>query len=304
MRPLTATLAAALLLAPPRAATLPPSSLAVRSGDDWLTWWRSEDAPARWAAPLPAVTGAVEWRPAGPGLAWGELALSGTGEAWRLRVVLVRIDPARHDLRLVSTPEWKVDDAPAEALVALNAGQFTGSAPWGWVVRRRVERRTPGFGPLSSAFVVDTGGRVRLVDAAELPAARVSGAIAEAFQSYPTLLADDGHVPHPLQAADRGVSVAHRDARLAVGLLRDGQLLIALTRFDGLGDTFSAVPFGPTAPEMAAIMGALGARTAVMLDGGISGQLLLRTPDQGTQLWRGWRKVPLGLLVYPKGAAR
>jgi hypothetical protein len=43
-------------------------------------------------------------------------------------------------------------------------------------------------------------------------------------------------------------------------------------------------------------MGALGAKQAVALDGGISGQLLVRDAD-GTHTWRGLRKVPMALVV-------
>jgi exopolysaccharide biosynthesis protein len=93
------------------------------------------------------------------------------------------------------------------------------------------------------------------------------------------------------------VSVEHRDARLAIGELRDGRLLVALTRFDGLGEQLGFVPFGPTAPEMAAIMGALGCRRAMLLDGGISSQLLLRDAGGTTHTWRGLRRVPLGLIA-------
>ena len=46
-------------------------------------------------------------------------------------------------------------------------------------------------------------------------------------------------------------------------------------------------------------MGALGAREAVMRDGGISSQLLIR--DQGTvRRWEGLRRVPLGLVVVAR----
>jgi exopolysaccharide biosynthesis protein len=51
-----------------------------------------------------------------------------------------------------------------------------------------------------------------------------------------------------------------------------------------MGDVAGGVPLGPTTPEMAAIMGALGACDAVMLDGGISSQLLLRDPTRSAPL--------------------
>jgi hypothetical protein len=303
MKLLASAAIAGLLLVAPTRAGLPASSLSVEVGGEWREWWRAEQAPERWREPLPLVAGAVRWKPAGDGLAWGELPLAGSGEAWRLKVILVRLDPQRHRLRLVQQQEWSVGDAPASAVLAFNAGQFAGGGmqvPWGWVVRGGLERRTPGRGPLSSAFVVDQAGRIRWAEGdSAIAAARAVGGAFEAFQSYPTLLTGDGDVPAALRDTGRGVSVAHRDSRLAIGELRDGQLLIALTRFDALpGGALGSAPFGPTAPEMAALMGALGCRHAVMLDGGLSGQLLLRTTPGGTMhLWRGWRTVPLGMVV-------
>src|SRR5690606_27512073 len=101
-------------------------------------------------------------------------------------------------------------------------------------------------------------------------------------------------MPRPRREAD--VDRSHRDARLALGIDRDGHLLIALTRFDGFGGILDRIPFGPTVPEMSALMGALGARQAMLLDGGISAQMLIRTAE-GTQRWAGTRKVPLALVV-------
>jgi exopolysaccharide biosynthesis protein len=118
------------------------------------------------------------------------------------------------------------------------------------------------------------------------------------FQSYPTLLSGEGVVPAALRRAGAGVNLTHRDSRLALGGTRDGRILIAMTRFDAIGEIAESFPLGPTTPEMAAIMGALGACDAVMLDGGISAQLLLRDPARTEPLrWRGIRKVPLGLVA-------
>ncbi len=72
-----------------------PAALAIRGAAGWEEWWRSDRAPARWEAALPAVAGAVAWQPLAPGVEWGELTLSGAGEAWRVRVVLARLDPGR-----------------------------------------------------------------------------------------------------------------------------------------------------------------------------------------------------------------
>jgi exopolysaccharide biosynthesis protein len=120
-----------------------------------------------------------------------------------------------------------------------------------------------------------------------------------AFQSYPALLRGDGEVPPALREGET-VNLSHRDARLALGVDRAGRLLVALTRFDAPLPASQRIPFGVTLPEMAAIMGALGARQAVSLDGGISAQLLLRGADGETHRWPGLRKVPLALVATPR----
>jgi hypothetical protein len=287
----------------------PAASLSVHGPDGWREWWRADRAPARWSAALPELAGVVEWDPLRAGARWGELRLSGEGEAWRLRVILVELDPDRVRLQTVSRRRpaggprrWNVDSAPPSAIVALNAGQFTSSGPWGWLVRDGAELRAPGSGPLAPALVVDTAGAVHLVPPDSLSALRGNRAVRQAFQSYPSLLTDDGAVPRPLREPGLGVDLEHRDARLALGIGRDGRLLLAMTRFEGLGGALSNLPFGLTTPEMAALMGALGCRRAVLLDGGISSQLRITLPGGETQVWRGIRQVPLGLLALPRGS--
>lgn len=307
----TVAVGASVLLAPLDAAAqaLPRSSLAVEVDGRWHTWWRADRAPHRWPEAHPALVRSLAWRPAAPGVEWAEARLAGRGEAWRLRLVIVRLDPSRVRLRLVEATRaagmlgaWTVDSLPADALVGFNAGQFRDGTPWGWVVLDGRELHPPGVGPLSTAVVVDSSGLASLVFADSIPAVRARGGIAQAFQSYPTLLLGEGEVPRQLRAPGRGVDLEHRDSRLAVGELSDGRLLVVLTRFEGLGGALSELPFGPTTAEMAAVMGGLGARRAVMLDGGISGQLRLREGGS-VHSWRGMRRVPLALTVLPLPAA-
>ena len=292
---------AALLAAATAALAAGVPELAVERGGAWRTWWRGDRAPWEWRAALPAVSDAVSWTTASPGLEWGELRLSGNGEAWRVRVIAVRLDPRQFRFGLETPParkgppnRWTVDHAPANAVLALNAGQFGSGGAWGWVVRNGVEEQAPGRGPRAPPGVNDPDRAFRIVPADSIAAERASGRVAEAFQSYPALLDGDGAVPEPIRTEGLGVDLRHRDARLAVGELRDGRMLIALTRFEGLGGVLDNLPFGLTTPEMAALMGALGARRAVLLDGGISSQLLLRAGAE-THAWRGMRYVPLGL---------
>ena len=277
------------------------SALAVWDGLRWRSWWRAGAAPVRWQHAHPLVTAAVEWKTAAVGLDVGTVRFSGAGEAWRFNVVLLRIDPRRHDLALHVRRDaagralpWSVEDMPSDAAFALNAGMFDAVGPWGWIVLDGVERQPPGRGPLASAFVIDSAGNARIVAAHEMEAVRTRG-VRWAVQSYPTALHDGGVVPIQLREPGHGVDIEHRDARLALGVQRDGRILVALTRFDGLAGLLDVVPLGPTLPEMAAIMGALGARQAVFLDGGISGQMAVRAGG-AVQRWEGLRRVPLALV--------
>ncbi len=290
-------------LAAPLHAQLPESALSTRTEGGSRVWWRSEGAPTLWPAPVPEVAGTVRWRAVRPGIESGRLDLSGDGVAWRISVILARLDPAR--LRIELDPAagrdgravWTIARAPAAALV-VNAGQFQGSTPWGWLVHEGQELQPPGNGPLSAALAVHRSGRIELLEPAEIASARAAGDVVEAFQSYPAILVGDGEVPVPLHARGRGVDLVHRDARLAICMLRDGRLLLALTRFMAPESPVARLPFGPTVPEMAALMGALGCRRAVLLDGGLSAQMALRGGGERLLSWPGLRAVPVGLVAY------
>ena len=68
----------------------------------------------------------VAWRPGTAGIEYGELQLSGAGEAWRTRVVVVRLDPRRVSLSLepafAEEERWTVADAGAPAALARQRG--------------------------------------------------------------------------------------------------------------------------------------------------------------------------------------
>lgn len=280
---------------------LPESNLALRVAGEWRVWWKSHAAPSRWDN-TPLLARRVAWRRAATGVEWGELLLGGSGEAWRTRLVIARINPSRVRLQLDTAlgggAAWRLDRAPPDAILAVNAGQFLESLPWGWVRLDGQDFLSAAHGPLASTVAIDADGTVQLTPADS--SLNVAGDHATwAFQSYPTILRR-GEVPIPLRAANRGIDVAHRDARLALGRAPDGTILIAMTRFDALGSSLGLIPLGLTTPEMAAVMGALGATDAVLLDGGISAQMLIRGPD-GEHRWPGIRSVPMALIVKPGG---
>jgi hypothetical protein len=280
------------------------ASLAVRDLSGWTTWWRSSAAPSTWDDDAPLAR-RVAWHSGATGIEWGEVQLRGSSEAWRTRLIIVRVDPGKLEFSMVpaftQNASWTVANADTSSVLAFAAGQFRGSLPYGWVVSRSEELLAPEYAPLAGAVVLDSSGAVRIVKPDSVATERERGTAREAFQSYPMLLID-GVVPGPLREARLGVDLTHRDARLAVGTLDDGRVIIALTRFDVLGPALGRVPFGLTTPEMAAVMGGLGARHALLLDGGISGQLMLRSFDGSVRSWPGTRAVPLGLVGRPKGA--
>jgi hypothetical protein len=260
----------------------------------------------------------VEWRAADAGLDRTVIDVAGGGEGWRTRVVAVRVDPARFTFRLRARlrgaePAWSVQRAPASAVMAVNAGQFNGITPWGWLVMAGEEIRPPGTGPLSTGIAWDRAGRMHWLRPDEIQSWRLTlsrrsfseggGEIVEAFQSYPMLIDHRGEIPRQIREAGLGVDVEHRDARVAIGALPDGRAVVAITRFNGFGPLSPAVPLGLNLSEMAAVMRRLGCVRAVSLDGGVSAQLLTRERGR-THIWHGWRRVPLGLVAEPKDDLR
>lgn len=278
--------------------------LAVRSDGEWVDLWSAGAYPARWPSARSVVEGQVGWSPAAEGVELGELTVRRRGEPWRVRLVLVRLDPRFVDLGLVVPPRqdggfagrWEVGEAAVSAVFAVNAGHFT-AGPWGWLVQGGELRQPPGRGRLAPGVAVHADGRVSIVPPDSL---LLVEDVREGFQSYPALLEGNGEVPPELRSEGLGVDLRHRDGRLALGVLRDGRILFALTRMEGLAGLLEVAPFGPTTPEMAALMGALGCERAVLLDGGLSGQMMVGAGGERIR-WKGLRKVAAGLVGWTRG---
>lgn len=290
---------------------LPVSRLELWRGTaGWVPLWRSDSALRRYGGapvlgppvgPAPRAAGAAAF-PTEAGVQVERVRLRGSGEAWRTDLYIVRVDPARVRLTLDTafkgpSRAWTLARAPRDALLAVNAGQFVADLPWGWVMLDGRQFLPPGAGPLVTTMQIDSAGRVSLLHGGRVPP---RGRARWAFQSYPTLLRA-GEVPRELTGVGGGVDVAHRDARLAIGTMADGSVLILMTRFSALGERFGALPFGLTTPEMAALMGLCGAQDAVLLDGGVSAQLLVREGAGREIRLPGLRSVPLALIGQPVG---
>ena len=258
---------------------------------------------------IPIALATAIWQPVRPGVWYRAAQMAERGPLSPVQVVAVRIDPrlVKFSLEVGSEEDqtrrgWTIDAITDQDAVAMNAGQFGAAGSWGWVVRDGIERQPPGSGSTAMAFVVDSAGIPSLIDQSELAERR--GHVRLAFQSYPALLVGNGELPRELVAGGRGVDLEHRDSRLAVGIRDDGSVVVALTRFTGLGAGGGTIPWGPTVGEMAAYMRSLGCRRAMLLDGGVSGQLALRKRDGTLRRWANWRTVPLGLVATTLGIDR
>ncbi len=265
---------------------------------------RTQQAPTRIDAIRCDSTVAIaaprlSWR--GDVVRWAEWRVRLGPRAVPVRVIVARMPSARVRFTLEIARRgdealpWSLDEAPPDALVAVNTGQFTDEGPWGWVVHKQRELQPPGVGALAGAFVVDSLGATALLTAAELDGWRVPLRALEAVQSYPMLLMGSARPPRAMCDAKGGLDLTHRDTRLAIGLTRDADVLLVLTRYEVPGGGATRFPIGPTTPEMAEIMRRLGADRALMLDGGLSAQMLVRSAADSAR-WPGLRNVPLALV--------
>jgi hypothetical protein len=256
--------------------------------------------------PALRVRDALRWRVVRPGLEVATATLRAGALGLTVQATLVLVDPARLAFALQHAVEengmtgrWTIDSAGGEAVLAMNAGQFKETGPWGWLVMRGEELRDPGRAPLGIGIRIDTAGRIRWVPPGREAQARMDPGTAYAFQSFP-LLFYDRRVP-PLLRDASALRLSHRDARLVLAEQDDGRALVLLTRYAGLSPVAERIPIGLTTPETVALLAALGARHAVMLDGGVSAQLRVREATGVEHRWAGLRRVPLGIVAVPRG---
>lgn len=253
--------------------------------------------PTRTPASSPSrLYDALTWISVQPGLERTTLVLRAGALGASVDAVIVRVDPSRFRFALDwrteqngMTGTWTVDSAPAAAALAVNAGQFRETGPWGWLVMHGEEERVAARAPLAESVRVDSAGGLHWSD---------RGPALFGFQSYPLLVRE--HVVPSRLRDPRYVDMDHRDARLIMAERDDGTLLFVLTRFGSLGQVAQRVPIGLTTPESLMLVWALGVRNALMLDGGTSGQLVVRDRAGVATSWPGLRRVPLALYAVPR----
>jgi hypothetical protein len=261
-------------------------------------------------AGTPAVRLAAPLRFSGEAVSWRTWPVHLGPSRVPVKIIVARVDPSRVSLSLEierrgdAIGAWTIERAPANALIAFNAGQFTDDGPWGWVVHRGREWQAPGTGALAAAIVVDSMRAVHIIPADSIAAWRGRSArnpaLAEAIQSYPLLL-QNGRLPAAL-CRTGNIDRDHRDIRLGVGVRANGEVIVALTRYapKAMPSAVAArLPIGPTTLEMAEIMLELGSVDALLLDGGLSAQLLVGT-GPSRRRWPGLRSVPLAIVGRPR----
>lgn len=259
----------------------------------------SHIAPVVCESGINAVAPQITWR--GDVVQFAEWPVQFSTAAVKARVMIVKMPANRIEFSLMVNrvgnlmAPWSIEHAPNDAVIAVNAGQFTDNGPWGWVVHNRRELQPPGTGALAGALVVDRNGAVQLLTAGEIATWRTPLRAIEAVQSYPMLLDDNGRPPPALCSTASGLDLSHRDTRLAIGITRGDEVLLVLTQFEAPGGIATRIPIGPTTPEMAEIMRRLGAVRALMLDGGLSAQMMVRSAADSAR-WPGLRGVPLALI--------
>ncbi|HKH83866.1 MAG TPA: hypothetical protein VKA25_09290 [Gemmatimonadales bacterium] len=188
LRGLTAVVVAAGIAISAIGATIfrSPESLGVWTSQGWETWWRREAFSRNWNGRA-TLAHHVTWRQGARGLDWAELELWGASEAWRTRLIVVRVDPVVMELSLEAaftrSRGWTIADADSTVALALDAGQFRHSLPWGWVVSKGEELLQPEYAPLAGAVVLDSSGAVRIVAPNDVATERERGAAREAFKA-------------------------------------------------------------------------------------------------------------------------
>jgi uncharacterized protein YigE (DUF2233 family) len=298
----------ALLLA----GVIPAISAAGASGQSLSSsgigvWWTASGRSASLTSAASRMPASIQWTVRAPGVETAELPLRVLPGIIRLHVVLVRLTTGAFDTRIVHATDeshfrgtWTVDSSRTDdrVRVAVNAGQFLETGPWGWIVEGGTELAGPRRAPLAAAIGFDSTGHVRWFDDSDVAYHRThpreSARIVTAFQSYPRLL-EAGRIVDAV-ATGAGMDVSHRDTRLAIGTMDDGAIVLALTRLGRDESAASRIPIGLTTREMAGLMKAIGCRDAMMLDGGLSAQLFVRPDTAPPLLWRGARRVPIGLV--------
>ena len=198
-------------------------------------------------------------------------------------IVITEVDSKRAQLRVLvndlrARERAFVKDMVAahDAIAAINAGFFDDSGALGLVLRQGATLRQANG---SRGYLVVTGGRPRIVAARSLDLEGID----EAIQCSPLLMTSGEVFPY----VNEGRNTTEIARRSAVAITYENLLLLVATDVE-VG--------GLTMQQLTTVLAALGARSALALDGGASTQLYMAGRDTDVV---GWDPVPVALGVFP-----
>ncbi len=259
-------------------------------GETWTPFLDEQLNRRTWPSHEAFLHMAVEFQLIAPGLQYGTLALAREGTENTFDVALLKIDPTQAHLRVLSEASDGFRHTTVRQLLqengataAINASLFdTEGQPLGLIIQNGEEYH-PANG-YAGYFVVKHGAPALYINSEGMSTQGVQ----EAIQGYPTLMQNYRIFDY----AKDGEHARDIERRSAIAVQPDGSILLLAT--DVLLDGLSFY-------ELSTILGALGARDALALDGGRSTQLVIQTPSFRTSI-SGYDNVPVAIGVFPNVA--
>lgn len=233
------------------------------------------------------VAEAGDWKEAAPGLSWRHLRVERKKEWFSLRLLALRIDPARYELKVVSVPLDRIAQTPVTAVAkslgahaVINGSFFNAELGiLGLAIADGKQVSAQTFAGENRGIFFVRKGRPQLIHRNRFAPEGVT----QAIQSGPWLISSS--VPQTEYKRPD-----HINRRSAVCLDDEGRVLQVVTDTAVNGITLS---------DFARALEGLGCREALNLDGGTSTQMLLWTQAR-KMLVRGYVNVPVYLAAIPR----
>ena len=210
----------------------------------------------------------VEWETLVPGLQWAELPLKHAPNPIGFSAFLLRVDPAQHTLRLGSLKAFhrgSVEEIATEngMNIAINAGYFSEEGPVGLL---KMKGKAQGTRNRWAAHLLLSPSDVRILNQKNVD----TSSAYEAMQGFPAIMSG-GRTYGYMRHGGRGFDVLKVERRSAICVGEDGWMFWLAT------DTVAS---GLSLNELASLLGGLGCRDAMGLDGGTSTGFYLSLPGR------------------------
>ncbi len=224
----------------------------------WTDITKQQTSRRRWAARDAFLQ--VEWGEVTEGLERAVLPLRRPPNPLEVPLRLLRIDPARQQVIVAHLPDFARADvaeiARANGMVAaINASYFSDEGPIGLLIEGG-QQLHPQSAKWAAHLLIDRAGAIRIVNRKQ---AKTTGAI-WAIQGFPAIMS--GGTIFSYIKSGSSFNVLEVDRRSAACLTADGRLLLLATD--------SGLVNGLSFYELGTVMGGLGCRDAMGLDGGSS----------------------------------